>query len=591
MISQLPPPLNRHVPADLANRIGKLLRIAGTLTVATVMVACGKADEAQISTGADLVFLNGRIYTVDDDRTWAQSVAIADGRISYVGRDDSANEYIGANTTVIDLHGHMMLPAFQDVHIHPIFSGMDAAACNLSELPGLAEYRSTIAAYAAANPDVPWILGGGWSMAVFGPGAMPSRSIIDELVPDRPVYLTSADGHTGWVNSVALKIAGIDRYTPNPVDGRIDKDPVTGEPIGSLQEGAMSLVTKHIPATTPANREAGLRYAMKMLNGFGITSIQDAIVNRDELETYTSLDSRGELNLRVVAALWWDRERDEEQIPGLLALRKTFTKGRVRPVAVKIMLDGVMENYTAAMLEPYLVPNGTRGIPMIDPESLKHIVTALDAEDFQVHFHAIGDAAIRQALDAVEMALTENGTRGNRHHVSHLQIIDPADIPRFKELDVVANFQPLWAYADKYVTELTIPFIGEERARWMYPIRSVEDAGGIIAFGSDWSVSSANPFHQIETAITRQDAIGDPEEVFIPEERISLETAIAAFTINAAFVNQHEADTGSIEVGKYADLIVLDQNLLEIKPAEISGTNVLLTLLEGEVVHGNLGGF
>ena len=572
----------------LTTTLRRLLRLTSLLGLTVAMAACDKTESPRTSDGAELVFLNGRIYTVDSERTWAQSVAITDGRISYVGSDDRANEYVGANTTVIDLNGRMMLPAFQDVHIHPISSGMVAAACNLNELPGLAEYRSTIVAYAAANPNLPWILGGGWSMAVFGPGAMPSRSIIDELVPDRPVYLTSADGHTGWANSAALRIAGIDRDTPNPVDGRIDKDPVTGEPIGSLQEGAMSLMTKHIPPTTPENREAGLRYAMKMLNAYGITSIQDAIVNREDLETYAALDSRGELNLRVVAALWWDRERDEEQIPGLLALRKTYTKGRVQPTAVKIMLDGVMENYTAAMLEPYLVPDGTRGISMIDPESLKDIVTALDAEDFQVHFHAIGDAAIRQALDAIEMALTKNGARGNRHHVSHLQIIDPADIPRFNELDVVANFQPLWAYADKYITELTIPFIGEEHSRWMYPIRSVEDAGGMIAFGSDWSVTSANPFLQIETAVTRRDANGGPEEVFIPEERISLETAIAAFTINAAFVNQHEGNTGSIEVGKYADLIVLDQNLFDVAPAAISETHAVLTLLEGEAVHGNL---
>lgn len=588
MKNQLPLRFKEHSDNHLRNGMNTLQRLASLLAVAVMLVACEKTDTQPASTGADLVFLNGRIYTVDGERTWAQSVAITDGRISFVGSDDRANDFIGSNTAVVDLRGRMMLPAFQDAHIHPITSGMDAAACNLSELPGLPEYRSTIAAYATANPDEPWILGGGWSMAVFGPGAMPSRSILDELVPDRPVYLSSADGHTGWVNSAALQIAGIDKDTPDPADGRIDRDPATGEPIGSLQEGAMSLVTRHIPATTPANREAGLRYTMKMLNAYGITSVQDAIVNREELETYTSLDSRGELSLRVVAALWWDRGRDEEQIASLLALRESFTKGRVRPTTVKIMLDGVMENYTAAMLEPYLVPDRTRGIPMIDPESLKQIVVALDAEDFQVHFHAIGDAAIRQSLDAVEAARSENGARGNRHHVSHLQIIDPADIPRFKELDVVANFQPLWAYADKYITELTIPFIGEERTRWMYPIRSVEDAGGMIAFGSDWAVSSANPFHQIETAITRQDATGAPEEVFIPEERISLETAIAAFTINAAFVNQHEQDTGSIEVGKYADLIVLDQNLFEITPAEISGTHALLTLLEGTAVHGNI---
>ncbi|MCH8136366.1 MAG: amidohydrolase family protein, partial [Proteobacteria bacterium] len=279
-------------------RMIDFFRLASYLSIAVMASACDSTVPLHQTAGAETVFLHGEIYTVDGERSWAQSVAIAAGRIIYVGSNDGVKEYIGSNTTVVDLDGRMMLPAFQDVHIHPISSGMDAAACNLNELPGLAEYRSTIAAYAAANPDLPWILGGGWSMAVFGPGAMPSRSIIDELVPDRPVYLTSADGHTGWANSAALRIAGIDRDTPDPVDGRIDKDPVTGEPIGSLQEGAMSLVTQHIPATTPANREAGLRYAMKMLNAYGITSIQDAIVNREELETYAALDSRGELNLR-----------------------------------------------------------------------------------------------------------------------------------------------------------------------------------------------------------------------------------------------------------------------------------------------------
>jgi len=589
MKSKMPPRLDDRSDQHLFGGAWAILRrLVNLSAIAVIAIACGKTDTPSSATGADLVFLNGRIYTVDDDRSWAQSVAVSNGRISYVGSDELASEFVGTDTTVIDLRGRMMLPAFQDAHIHPISSGMDAAACDLSDLPGLPEYRSTIAAYASANPDETWILGGGWSMAVFGPGAMPSRNILDELVSDRPVYLSSADGHTGWANSVALRIAGISRETPDPVDGRIDRDPETGEPIGSLQEGAMSLVTKHIPTTTPAKREAGLRYTIEMLNAYGITSIQDAIVGPEELETYASLDSRGELTLRVVAALWWDREHDEQQIAALLALRESFTDGRVRPTTVKIMLDGVMENYTAAMLEPYLVAGGTRGIPMIDPESLKQIVTALDAEDFQVHFHAIGDAAIRQSLDAVETARLENGPRGNRHHVSHLQVIDPADIPRFKKLEVIANFQPLWAYADKYITELTIPFIGEERTRWMYPIRSVEAAGGMIAFGSDWSVSSANPFQQIETAVTRQAATGEAEEVFIPEERISVATAIAAFTINAAFVNRHEQNTGSIEVDKFADLIVLDQDLFEIAPADISNTRALLTLLEGEVVHGSL---
>jgi len=290
----------------------------------------------------------------------------------------------------------------------------------------------------------------------------------------------------------------------------------------------------------------------------------------------------------VVASLLWDRARGLEQLQDLQRLRQEYSGSEyLRPTTVKIYQDGVMENYTAAMLEPYLVPGGTRGIPMIEPEFLKQVVTALDAADFQVHFHAIGDAAVRQSLDAIEAAIRANGRRGNRHHIAHVQMLDPADIPRFAELDAVANFQPLWAYADEYVTELTIPFIGPERARWMYAIRSVADSGGRIAFGSDWSVSSANPFPQIETAVTRQDADDASSVVFIPEERIDLAAAIAAFTIGAAYVNTQDDKTGSIEPGKFADLIVVDRNLFDIDPHEISDARVLLTLLAGEPVYGD----
>lgn len=565
--------------------------ILATVVTATVF-ACSQSESPPATSGADTILRNGNIYTVDESRPWAEAVAITDGRITFVGSNDDVDKHTGSDTTVVDLQRRLMLPAFQDSHIHPIGAGIEAAACDLNGLDDLQAYRSTIGAYAAANPEETWVLGGGWSMSVFGPGGAPSRSIIDELVADRPVFLSSQDGHTGWANSLALEIAGIDRNTPDPVDGRIDRDPETGEAIGSLQEGAMNLVSAHIPPTTLEDRIRGLEYSIKMLNGYGITSIQDAIVNQEGLEAYAAVERKGDLHLRVVASLWWDRERDEDQIPGLIALREQYdTGGLVRPTTVKIMQDGVMENYTAAMLEPYLVPSGTRGIPMVDPETLKSVVSLLDAEGFQVHFHSIGDAAVRQALDAVEQAITDNGRSGNRHHISHLQMIDPADIPRFRELDVVANFQPLWAYADDYVTELTIPFIGEERARWMYPIQSVLDAGGMVAFGSDWSVSTANPFPQIETAVTRKSAVDESIPVFIPEERIDLQTAIAAFTINAAFVNKQERDTGSIEVGKLADLVVVDQNLFDIKPSEISETKALLTLLGGEAVHGNLEDF
>jgi hypothetical protein len=556
--------------------------------VIVALDACSRTEPPE-DTGADMVFTNGNIYTLDADRSWAEAVAITDGHIVYVGSDSGVERHIGPETTLVDLKGRLMLPAFQDSHIHPISGGVEASACDLNNLNDLAAYRSTIGEYAAANPDLEWITGGGWSMAVFGPGGSPSRTIIDELVSDRPVFLTSQDGHTGWANSRALEIAGITKDTPNPVDGIIDKDPNSGEPIGSLQEGAMKLVSRHLPPETLQTRITGLRYAMNMLHGYGITSIQDASVNRDSLEAYRALDQAGELTLRVVGAIWWDRDRGIEQIDDIIALRDEFnTGGNVRPTTVKIMEDGVMENYTAAMLEPYLIPSGSRGIPMVAPEMLRKAVPLLDAAGFQVHFHSIGDAAIRYALDAIEEALLENGQLGNRHHISHIQMWDPADIPRFAELGVVANFQPVWAYADKYVTELTIPFIGEERARWMYPIKSVLDTGATIAFGSDWSVSTANPFPEMETAVTRKDAEDSSSPVFIPEERIDLASAVAAFTINAAFVNKQEDKTGSVELGKLADLIVIDQNIFEIDPDDISDTKVLLTLFGGEPVYGDI---
>jgi len=562
------------------------LLIAAVFTIA----GCGGSAPESSASGADTVFMNGRIYTVDANRSWADAVAISGDSIVFVGSNDGADAHIGSTTHVVDLKGRMMLPGFQDSHIHPISAGMEAAACNLNYLPGVAEYRTAISEYAAANPDVPWILGGGWSMVVFGQGGAPSRSIIDELVPDRPVFLTSADGHTGWANSRALEIAGITDDTPDPVDGRIDRDPATGEAIGSLQEGAMSLVTTHIPPASLETRIAGMRYARDMLHSYGITSITDASVRRESLETYRAMERTGELDLRVVASLWWDRAWREEQIPGLVALREEFDEGGLlRPTTVKIMQDGVLENFTGAMLEPYLVAGGTRGIPMIEPEFLKQAVTLLDAQGFQVHFHAIGTAAIRQSLDAIEEALYENGQLGNRHHISHLQVIHPDDISRFGEIDAIANFQPLWIGYSDYIRELNVPAIGEERVSWMYPIRSVQETGGKVAFGSDWSVSTANPFEQIEIAVTHGSIDDESTPPFIPAERIDVESAIVAFTVNAAFLNKHDDRTGSIEVNKLADLVVVDQNLFEIDPAEISETQVLLTLFGGNPVYGDIG--
>jgi hypothetical protein len=563
------------------------------LLAAAALAGCAREarepGEEKKSAVADLALRNGAIYTVDGARRWAETIAIDNGRIVYVGHDAGAKDYIGPQTEVIDLKGRMVVPGMQDVHIHPISGGIEAIGCDLNAAETVEEYIAIIKKYAEEHPNEPWIKGGGWSMASFGPGALARKELIDAVVPDRPVILWSRDGHTTWVNSKALEVAGITKDTPDPVDGRIDRDPRTGEPSGSLQEGASRLVSDKSPPNSDQVRDDGLRYAVKMLNGYGITGIQDANVDEDDLKTYRRLDDAGELSLHVVGSIWWERDEGLEQVEDIKRLRSEYTKGRVDAGTVKIMQDGVMENYTAVVLEPYKLKDrkDVRGIPMVEPELLKKAVTRLDADGFQVHFHAIGDGAVRQALDAVEAARTANGDLGHRHHISHIQLIHPDDQPRFRKLNVVANFQPLWAYADDYINELTLPFISRETAAYMYPIASMEKSGAVVAFGSDWSVSTANPFEEMETAITRMSSVGETDKPWMPEERISLPQALAAFTINAAYTNRNEKNAGSLEVGKLANLAVLDRNLFETPPTDISDTRVLLTLFEGKPVHGD----
>lgn len=557
------------------------------MTTATLSSCSQETTEPADSAVADVVFINGAVYTMDTNRSWATAVALKDGTIIHVGFDEDMNALRGSGTHIVDLGGKMLMPSFQDSHIHPMESGKQALAVNLAGMNTIKQYVAAVKTYADNNPEEPWILGGGWSMDTFGPGGKTSKKLLDAVVPDRPVFLSSTDGHTGWANSEALKIAGIDMDTQDPASGIVDRDPESGEIIGSLQEGAMELMTPFIPPASQEFNERGMQYAVDMLNGYGITAITDAWVMRPALETYRALDERGDLTLRVVTSLWWERSLGVEQIEDFKQLREKFTRGNVNASTVKIMQDGVLENYTGALSEPYDVEGLPTGIPMVEPEALKEAVTMLDKEGFQVHFHAIGDAAITQSLDAVEAAINANGNARRRHHISHLQLIHPNDLPRFRDLDVIANFQPLWAYADPYITELTVPFIGEDRAEWLYPIRSVVNAGGMIAFGSDWFVSTANPFPQIETAVTRTDAEAN-DAVFMPEQTIDLATALAAFTINAAYLNGIEDISGSIEAGKQADLVVLDRNLFDIPLKQISETKVLLTLLGGEAVHGSL---
>jgi predicted amidohydrolase YtcJ len=545
---------------------------------------------------ADLVLRGGRIATMDAARSWATALAVRGGRIVAVGPDAPVAGTIGPRTRVIDLRGRTVTPGFQDAHVHPIHGGLTMLRCDLHADAQSGSGLDVIEAYARSHPDEAWIRGGGWYMAAFE-GGTPRREELDRVVPDRPAFLTSRDGHSAWVNTKALELAGVTASTPDPSDGRIERDP-DGTPSGTLQEGAMDLVARLLPDDTPADLEEALRLGQRHLHGFGITAWQDAIVKpHHEERAYVALAARGELTGRVVGALWWEHHRGAEQIDEFVERRRATAIGRYAPTSVKLMMDGVLENFTGAMIEPYGDGQGgttdNRGLLQIDPDGLSSWVPQLDALGFQPHFHAIGDRAVRASLDAVEAARRANGPSDTRPHIAHIQVIHPDDVARFRQLDVAANAQPLWAAHDDQMDVLTIPFLGD-RWRWQYPFRSLRAAGAVLAMGSDWSVSSANPIWEMHIAVERQapaSYAGD-RGVLLPEERLDLIDALAAFTIGSAYVNHLDRDTGTLEVGKLADIAILDRDLFDRGAGAIGDASVIGTFVEGVSVYetSELGG-
>ncbi|GAA0654450.1 amidohydrolase [Kitasatospora atroaurantiaca] len=541
-------------------------------------------------THADLVFTGGPVLTADSARTRASSLAVTGERITAVGHDE-VRELIGPKTEVVDLRGRLLIPGFQDAHIHAVYGGSELSECDLTGTTGTDEYLRRIREYADAHPERPWITGSGWSLESFQ-GGLPTRQLLDSVVADRPVYLLNRDHHGAWANTRALELAGLSRDTPDPADGRIEREP-DGTPSGALQEGATGLVARLVPPSTAADRLNGLLRAQRLLHSLGITGWQDALLGvfngqPDPSDAYLSAARAGTLTARVTGALWWDRARGAEQIPELVERRAELRHGRFRASSVKIMQDGITENFTAAMTSPYLDGCGcataNSGLSFVDPEALRSYVTELDALDFQVHFHALGDRAVREALDAVEAARTANGRRGTRHHLAHLQVVHPSDLPRFAGLGAIANIQPLWAAHEPQMDELTIPFLGPERAAWQYPFGDLLRAGATLAAGSDWPVSSPDPIAGIHVAVNRTEPGATGGRVFLPEQRLDLGTALAAYTAGSAHVNGLD-DAGSLRAGNLADLVVLDRDVFDGPPEEIAEARVLQTYVGGELVH------
>jgi predicted amidohydrolase YtcJ len=539
-----------------------------------------------------LLFRNGNLFDGRRHRP-AEAVLVRDGRVSDVGPERDLDVPAGAEE--VDLDGGLLLPGFQDAHVHPVQAGLERLRCDLSGLDTVADYLREVRRCAEEDPDRPWVGGGGWSMAVFGPDG-PSAAALDSVVPDRPVFLPNRDHHGAWVNSKALALAGIDERTPDPADGRIQRD-ADGHPTGTLHEGAMGLVERLLPDTTADEYDRAFLVAQGFLHSLGITGWQEAILGdyaalADPSAVYVRAAEAGTLTARVRGALWWERDRGLEQVETLVERRRALQRPRFVAGAVKVMQDGIAENHTAGMTEPYLDRCGcagtNTGLSFVEPGLLREAAVGLDAEGFQLHFHAIGDRAVREALDAVQAARSHNGGNDLRHHVAHVQLVHPDDRPRFAALGVAANVQPYWAAYDEQMVELTLPFLDAERARWQYPFADLARAGARLAGGSDWPVSTPDPLAGIHVAVNRW-ILGEQgragREPFLPAQALTPEQAFAAYTSGSAFVNHHD-DTGLLSPGYLADLVVLDRDPLAGDPAELGAARVVATYVDGRRVFG-----
>ncbi|MET3923785.1 amidohydrolase [Arthrobacter sp. UYEF20] len=542
-------------------------------------------------THADWIFSGGPVHTMDPSCPRTDAVAVADGKIVALGAE--AASWRGPATELVDLAGKALLPGFQDAHVHPIAGGLQMLSCDLSDVHSLREYRTLIAEYARAKPEAEWIKGAGWYGDVFD-GGFPHRALLDELVPDRPVFLISHDGHGAWVNSRALDLAGITDSTPNPDGGIIARDG-SGQATGMLIEHAADLVSALIPDPDARHVRAALLTAQSYLHSLGVTAWQDAAVGQalgmpDSFEHYLALEEEGLLSGTVTGALWWDRDQGLEQLE-LFAARRARATGSFRATAVKIMVDGVCENLTAAMTRPYRGHPHERGMSLIEPAELVRIAAALDAEGFDLHLHAVGDQAVRDCINALDLPRREGWDP--RHQIAHLDLVDPDDAARFARTGAIANIQPLWARLDPVLVETKLPYLDEGHQQVHFAFETLRRAGVALAIGSDWPVSSPDPLWGIHTAVNRTAPPADPHagdyrsqhEPLLPGEAITLGAALAAYTTGAARANRLDAERGSVRVGMVADLVVLDADPYATEATGLGGIGVELTLAGGRAVY------
>jgi predicted amidohydrolase YtcJ len=574
-----------------------ILKVISTSTMSLLLSslfispAAATGTTAAPAKSADLVIEDAKVYTVDSDKPWAEAIAIKNGEIVYVGTTAGAKEFKGDQTKVLDLDGKMVMPGMMDNHNHAHAYVSEMFSLALYGKSTLEEYQAALKAYLEKYPDIQFVQGSGWQAPVFGPTG-PSKDLLDAIAPNIPVVLSSEDGHSTWVNSKALELAGITKDTVDPKDGLIERDPKTGEPTGTLREGAEDLLRGILPSDyTVAQYKEAINGFEKKAASMGLTQVHVPAVspNSNAYKAFKELEAEKQLDMRYRIAFRGEAAEMDKQLPVFIQERAKNQGSLFQTNSVKLFMDGVVEGGTAWLNEPYVHKEDFSGIPEVEPDVMNKAVVAMDKAGFQVHVHSIGDKATSAVLDSFALAKKENGTKDPRHAITHLQLVSPEDIKRFGELGVVADTQTFWHMEEKGYFEQSVEFLGDERAHHQYPLKSFMDAGAIITNSSDYPVTvNWNPMQAIQIGVTRMEIEEtDEKRTLWPEERVSVADMIKALTYNSAYANFLEQETGSIEEGKKADLIVLDKNLLEIPAKEISNTKVLLTLFEGKEVYRN----
>jgi predicted amidohydrolase YtcJ len=563
------------------------ISISILLITSSVLIACTEKSQQD---PADLVMLNGGIYTVDTDRSWAEAAAIVDGIIVAVGSNDDIQPYVGPDTEVIDLDGRMAMPGIHDSHVHPLEGGYEQVYCNLGALASVEEVIGALQACEDSQQGE-WFNAVGLDLGIFGLTG-PDKSILDGIAEDKYIFVDAEDGHAALVNDKVLELIGISANSLDPEDGIIERREGSREPSGTLRESSRDLADKRRPKRDHATSVWAMQGAVKLMNSHGITSAYDVWIGEHEMQVYKALDDAGELSLRVLGGIIDEgvfEKHTGEDFERVLRDRANYESDNISYNSIKIMVDGVFEGETGATLAPYHSVDHA-GPQYLTPDQLNARVMRYYDMGMQIHFHAIGDRAVREALDAVEYA-RENGDaayKNSRHTISHLGLVHPNDRPRFAELNTAASVTMVWSYNDQWTQNLEIPSLGLERVSNMYPIRSIQAAGGVILGGSDWNYGDLDPLQSIETAITRDDPGGpiqDSEYEILGNEHVDLETMIDAYTINGAWQIHAEDVSGSIETGKRADIVVYDRNLFDIDAYEISEALVDLTIFDGRMVY------